>query len=36
MNFEKRRATLLKKAGNAEMRVGIAMNVMPGQNVGTV
>ena len=34
MNFEKRKASLLKKAVNGELRVDIAVDVMTGQNVG--
>jgi ribosomal protein S18 acetylase RimI-like enzyme len=34
MNFEKRKASLLKKAVSAELRVDIAVDVITGQNVG--
>jgi ribosomal protein S18 acetylase RimI-like enzyme len=34
MNFEKRKAVLLKKAVSAELRVDIAMDIVTGQNVG--
>jgi len=34
MNFEKRKASLLKKAARAKLRVDIAVDVMTGQNVG--
>jgi ribosomal protein S18 acetylase RimI-like enzyme len=34
MDFEKRKASLLKKTVSAELRVDIAMDVMTGQNVG--
>jgi ribosomal protein S18 acetylase RimI-like enzyme len=34
MNFEKRKAFLLKKVVSAELRVNIAVDVISGQNVG--